>query len=97
MPVRRQCPVAMRTRQYTTKSDVYSFGVFLYEVCSGGGTPYRGLQAAEVLAAVAAGQRLAQPSATTSQEHAAGGGRAAQHRLHTRILRRRGCSWPKPQ
>ncbi len=65
MPVRWQCPLAMRTRHYTSKSDVYSFGAFVYEVFSSGGTPYPELQATEVLRAVMAGHRLSSPSAST--------------------------------
>lgn len=61
MPIRWHCPTAVLTRVYTTKSDVYSFGVLLYEIYSGGATPFGKLLTAEVLQAVQAGERLARP------------------------------------
>lgn len=68
IPVRWQCPIAMKTRTYTLKSDVYSFGVFLYEIFSCGGTPFAELAASEVLMTVASGHRLGVPSQTTPKE-----------------------------
>ena len=67
MPIRWQCPVAVSGRSYTAKSDVYSFGVLVWEIFSGGGTPFAELTATEVLAAVRAGHRLTRPSPTTSE------------------------------
>lgn len=47
---------------YTAKSDVYGFGVLLYEIYSGGSTPFANLQTSEVIRMVQAGERLARPS-----------------------------------
>ena len=68
MPIRWQCPEAVATRMYTSKSDVYSFGVLLYEVFSGGATPYGDLANAEVLPMVRAGHRLQRPSHDTPDD-----------------------------
>jgi len=68
VPIRWQCPEAVLTRVYTAKSDVYSFGVLLYEMYSGGGTPFSNLAASEVLAMVKAGERLARPSADMAKD-----------------------------
>ena len=65
VPIRWQCPEAVTTRVYTAKSDVYSFGVLLYEIYSGGATPYAELATAEVIRFVQAGQRLRQPRPDT--------------------------------
>lgn len=62
MPIRWQCPQAVRTRVYTSKSDVYSFGVLLFEICSGGATPFSELRVDEVLTAVEGGHRLKLPA-----------------------------------
>lgn len=67
VPVRWQCPIAVDSHVYTSKSDVYSFGVLMYEIFSDGGTPYAELAAGEVLAMVAAGQRLGRPSRTVPE------------------------------
>ena len=56
------------TRVYTTKSDVYSFGVLLYEIYSGGATPFGRLLTSEVLQAVKAGERLARPRPDTPED-----------------------------
>ena len=61
MPIRWQCPLAVRTRVYTSKSDVYSFGVLVFEIVSGGSTPFAELKTDEVMAAVEAGHRLRPP------------------------------------
>ena len=68
VPIRWQCPQAVTTRVYTAKSDVYSFGVLLYEIYSGGATPYGRLAGSEVLQMVKAGERLARPSATMAED-----------------------------
>lgn len=65
VPIRWQCPLAVETRVYTAKSDVYSFGVLLFEIYSGGSTPYASLVTGEVIKAVRAGERLAMPRADT--------------------------------
>jgi serine/threonine protein kinase len=65
VPIRWQCPLAVETRVYTAKSDVYSFGVLLFEIYSGGSTPYASLVTGEVIKAVRAGERLAVPRADT--------------------------------
>lgn len=67
VPVRWQCPLAIKSRVYTSKADVYSFGVLVYEMFSHGGTPYAQLAVGEVLAMVEAGHRLDRPSFTTPQ------------------------------
>lgn len=67
MPIRWQCPIAIATRTYTAKSDVYSMGVLLWEIYSGGATPYAELAAGEIMAAVRAGHRLARPTASTEE------------------------------
>ena len=68
VPIRWQCPQAVTTRVFTTKSDVYSYGVLLYEIFSGGATPYASLPTALVLQAVQAGQRLPRPRADTEED-----------------------------
>ena len=68
MPIRWQCPQAVTTRVYTAKSDVYSFGVLLYEIYSGGATPFGQLRAMEVLRAVKAGEVLSRPRADTPED-----------------------------
>lgn len=68
VPLRWQCPVASATRVFISKSDVYSFGVTLWEIFSGGSTPYAELAATEVTAAVRAGHLLKRPSASTRDE-----------------------------
>ena len=65
VPIRWQCPLAVATRVYTAKSDVYSFGVLLFEIYSGGATPYAGLPVGELLQAVRAGERLKRPRPDT--------------------------------
>ena len=68
VPLRWQCPEAVATRVYTAKSDVYSFGVLLYEIYSGGATPFGQLRAMEVLRAVKAGEVLSRPRADTPED-----------------------------
>lgn len=53
---------------YTAKSDVYSFGVLLWEIYSGGATPFGTLATAEVVRAVQAGERLQRPSLDTPED-----------------------------
>ena len=67
VPLRWQCPTAITTKRYTAKSDVYSFGVLLWEIYSGGATPYAQLQPSEVARSVLAGHRLARPRADTPE------------------------------
>ncbi len=67
MPIRWQCPLAVKTRVYTSKSDVYSFGVLLFEMVSGGATPFAELKTDEVMAAVEAGHRLRPPLDTSEK------------------------------
>lgn len=55
----------MQSRTFTSKADVYSFGVLLYEIFSGGGTPYAELLVGEVVQMVLAGHRLERPSRDT--------------------------------
>ena len=68
MPIRWQCPTAVRTRLYSTRSDVYSFGVVLWEIYADGARPFGSLAASEVVAAVLAGERLHRPSASTPED-----------------------------
>ena len=68
MPLRWQCPEAIATRVYTAKSDVYSYGVLLYEIYSGGATPFGQLRSVEVLRAVKAGEVLARPAPDTPDD-----------------------------
>lgn len=58
----------MTTRAYSAKSDVYSIGVLLWEIYSGGRTPFAELAIGEVVRAVLAGARLPRPSAETPQD-----------------------------
>jgi serine/threonine protein kinase len=53
---------------YTAKSDVYSYGVLIYEVFSGGATPFGQLRSLDVIAAVKAGQLLGRPRADTPDD-----------------------------
>lgn len=57
----------MQTRVYTAKSDVYSFGVLLWELFSGGATPFGDMTAGEAFRAVCAGHRLPRPRASTHE------------------------------
>lgn len=68
MPIRWQCPTAVTTRVYTAKSDTYSFGVLLFEIYSGGLTPYANLATTEIVSAVQAGERLARPGPDTPED-----------------------------
>ena len=68
VPLRWQCPEAIATRVYTAKSDVYSYGVLLYEIYSGGATPFGQLRSVEVLRAVKAGEVLSRPRADTPED-----------------------------
>jgi serine/threonine protein kinase len=68
IPIRWQCPEAVLGRVYTAKSDVYSYGVLLFEIYSGGATPFSNLAASEVLRVVKAGHRLARPRTDRAEE-----------------------------
>jgi hypothetical protein len=46
---------------------VYSFGIVVWEIYSGGATPYTELQASEVVRTVLAGHRLSRPHLHTSE------------------------------
>ena len=48
-------------RKYTWASDVWAFGVTLWEVLSGGRTPYGALPASEVVDWLQKGKRLELP------------------------------------
>ena len=67
VPLRWQCPQAIQTKVYTAKSDVYSFGVLLWELFSGGATPFGDMTADVAFQAVCNGHRLPRPRATTPQ------------------------------
>ncbi|KAH3762634.1 Protein tyrosine and serine/threonine kinase [Pelomyxa schiedti] len=48
----------------TKKSDVWSFGVLLWEMYSGGKSPYKPMRAAEIISEIERGYRLPQPPNT---------------------------------
>lgn len=50
---------------YTAKSDVYSFGILLWELFSGGATPFGDMTATDAFRAVSAGHRLPRPRASS--------------------------------
>lgn len=59
--------MAITTKKYSPKSDVYSFGIVVWEIYSGGATPYTELQASEVVRTVLAGHRLSRPRLHTPE------------------------------
>lgn len=61
VPVKWMAPESLLMRVYTSKSDVWSFGVLLWELCTLGGAPYSGVAPHDMVALLAAGQRLARP------------------------------------
>lgn len=59
--------MSILSRIYSAKSDVYSFGVLLWEIHTGGATPYGDILPGEVVASVRAGHRLPRPHATAPE------------------------------
>jgi len=61
IPVKWLAVESLEQRLYTSQSDVWSFGVLLWEIETGGCTPYAGISAGELLPHLKAGNRLAKP------------------------------------
>ena len=60
---------SMTRKIFNEKSDVWSFGVCAWEILSYGAHPYRGVQAANILAKIRDdGYRLSQPEGTCSED-----------------------------
>ncbi len=47
IPIKWTAPEALYSNRYTSKCDVWSFGILLWEMFSGGDTPYHGLSNGE--------------------------------------------------
>ncbi|XP_026286789.1 proto-oncogene tyrosine-protein kinase receptor Ret [Frankliniella occidentalis] len=69
VPVKWMAPESLLMRVYTSKSDVWSFGVLLWELCTLGGAPYSGVAPHDMVALLAAGQRLARPEHCSRELH----------------------------
>lgn len=52
---------AIRHYEFTTSSDVWSFGVLMFEIITLGGTPYPGIQPADMLSFLENHGRIPQP------------------------------------
>uniref|UniRef100_A0A5K3F9M9 Tyrosine-protein kinase n=1 Tax=Mesocestoides corti TaxID=53468 RepID=A0A5K3F9M9_MESCO len=61
IPIKWTAPEALYSNRYTSKCDVWSFGILLWEMFSGGDTPYHGLTNSETRDLVENGYRLAIP------------------------------------
>ncbi|KAL7056041.1 hypothetical protein AAHC03_021197 [Spirometra sp. Aus1] len=61
IPIKWTAPEALASNRYTSKCDVWSFGILLWEMFTGGDTPYRGLSNNETRDLVESGYRLKTP------------------------------------
>ncbi|XP_041372763.1 fibroblast growth factor receptor 3-like [Gigantopelta aegis] len=67
LPIRWMSPESLKDGLYTYKSDVWSFGVVLWEIVTLGASPYSGMSARQVMAAVTEGKRLEKPAFCSDQ------------------------------
>ena len=58
MPIRWMAPECIVDGKYSTKSDVWAFGVLLWEIFSGGSTPYSKMGNTQAVEFIFAGKRL---------------------------------------
>jgi len=63
VPLKWMAPESFQHRRYSLASDVWSFGVLLWELYSGGATPYTHLTGYMAIAAVCQGRRMSRPAA----------------------------------
>ena len=61
MPIRWMAPESIVDGKYSVKSDVWAFGVVMWEIFSGGVTPYSRLGNTQVIETVLSGKRLLPP------------------------------------
>uniref|UniRef100_A0A915EGW5 Protein kinase domain-containing protein n=1 Tax=Ditylenchus dipsaci TaxID=166011 RepID=A0A915EGW5_9BILA len=61
MPIKWMALEALKVAEFSSKTDVWAFGVLLFEVFSGGDTPYPTIQASDMLDHLQNGNRLPQP------------------------------------
>ncbi|KAI1720651.1 protein tyrosine kinase domain-containing protein [Ditylenchus destructor] len=61
LPVKWMSIEAIRHYEFTTSSDVWSFGVLMFEIITLGGTPYPGIQPADMLSFLENHGRIPQP------------------------------------
>ncbi|KAH7718278.1 proto-oncogene tyrosine-protein kinase receptor Ret-like [Aphelenchoides avenae] len=62
LPYKWMAPESLREVIFSTYTDVWSFGVLLYEIFSGGATPFSDIEtAADLLAFLDSGQQLKRP------------------------------------
>ena len=61
-PIKWAAPEVLNYTKFSSKSDVWAFGILMWEVFSGGKTPYRGMGNVEVVESVVNGHRLERPS-----------------------------------
>ncbi|XP_050406537.2 uncharacterized protein LOC126821932 [Patella vulgata] len=61
LPIRWMAPESLTDGIYTSKSDVWSFGILLWEIVTLGASPYPGMSARQVMAAVVGGDKLECP------------------------------------
>ncbi|XP_061182220.1 angiopoietin-1 receptor-like [Saccostrea echinata] len=61
VPVKWLAPESLFNATYTSQSDVWSFGVLLWEVCTLGGTPYHGIDTAQMCHLLKQGFRMRRP------------------------------------
>ena len=61
MPIRWMVPECIVDGKYSTKSDVWAFGVLLWEIFSGGSTPYSKMGNTQVIELILARKRPSAP------------------------------------
>nr|CAB3226467.1 tyrosine-protein kinase Btk29A [Phallusia mammillata] len=60
-PIKWAAPEVLNYTKFSSKSDVWAFGVLMWELFTGGKTPYRAFSNTEVVERVAQGHRLERP------------------------------------
>ncbi|XP_022314802.2 uncharacterized protein LOC111119192 isoform X1 [Crassostrea virginica] len=61
VPVKWLAPESLFNATYTSQSDVWSFGVLVWEICTLGGTPYHGIDTAQMCHLLKQGFRMRRP------------------------------------
>ncbi|KAK3699748.1 hypothetical protein QZH41_015596, partial [Actinostola sp. cb2023] len=62
VPLKWMAIESLESMTFTTQSDVWSFAVLVWEIETGGATPYPGMLGREIFQEIIAGHRLEQPS-----------------------------------